>query len=203
MNFNNPLAFFNRAVDLFCLDSTPDYVQQGCGSELGGVIAVGFIDPSIPIDEDNVTATLEDADWWTGNVNTSPSTRFVVLNTRGSKAAGTPVEEDGYGLVPVERTGDDKELPFSALGVMENRRFWASVNQRRGWGMVYVTAGTDADGNYNAFYAKNVSVYGDIAIDQSIRSRIRWDANAKWSSAMVPDLPFAFPAQVLTDLAAA
>src|SRR5690348_1482082 len=104
-------------ADLFCLDSTPDYVQQGCGSELGGIIAVGFIEPSVVIDEDNVTATLESADWWTGNVQTSPSSRFVVLNTRGSKAAGTPVEEDGFGLVPVERTGDDKELPFSALGV--------------------------------------------------------------------------------------
>lgn len=194
---------FNRMADLFCLDSTPDYVQQGCGSELGGIIAVGFIEATVPIDEDNVTATLENATWWTGDINTSPSTRFVVLNTRGSKAAGTPVEEDGYGLVPVERTGDDKELPFEALGVMENRRFWASVNQRRGWGMVYVTAGQDNAGNYNAFYAKNVSVYGDIAIDQSIRSRIRWAANAKWSSAMVPDLPFAFPAQVLIDLAAA
>lgn len=189
-------------AETFCDIATPDYVQKGCGTELGGIIAVGFIDPSIPIDEDDVAATLELASWWTGDINTSPSTRFVVLNTRGSKAAGTPVEEDGFGLVPTERTGDDKELPFSALGVMDNRLFWAAVNQRRGWGMVYVTAGQDGDGNYNAFYAKNVSVYGDIAIDQSIRSRIRWDANAKWSTAMVPDLPFAFPASLLTDLAA-
>lgn len=111
MNFNNPLSFFQRA-DLFCLDNTPDYVQQACGAELGGVIALGFIEPQIAIDEDNVTATLELANWWTGNVNTSPSSRFVVLNTRGSKAAGTPVEEEGYGLVPIERTGDDNELVF-------------------------------------------------------------------------------------------
>lgn len=202
MNFNNPLSFFHRATDLFCLDNTPDYVQQACGAELGGIIALGFIEPQIAIDEDNVTATLEDATWWTGNVNTSPSSRFVVLNTRGSKAAGTPVEEEGYGLVPTERTGDDNELVFEALGVVDNRRFWASVNQRRNWQLVFVTAGTNDDGNYNAFYVKNVSVYADLLIEQSIKSRIRFSGSAKWSTAMVPALPFAFPAQVLTDLAA-
>lgn len=192
-----------RMADTFCLSSTPDYIQQGCGSEKGGIIALGFIEPGVEIDEDDLSATLEDANWWIGNINTSPSSRFVVLNTRGTKAAGTPVEEDGYGLNIVERTGDDKELTFEALGVIDNRNFWASINKRRGWGFVYITSGTNEDGNYNAFYAPNVSVYADEAIDQPINSRIRWSGSAKWSTDLTPSKPFAFPAEVITQLQAA
>lgn len=188
-------------ADLFCDIATPDYVQQECGAELGGIPFVAFISPEIVIDEDNLTATLEDANWWTGNINTSPSSRFVVLNTRGSKAAGTPTEEEGYGFVPTERTGDDKELTFEALGVMQNRNFWAAVNQRRNWQMVFGTAGKDEKGDYNAFYVKDVSVYADELIEQSIKSRIRYAVSAKWSTAMVPSLPFQFPAAVITALA--
>lgn len=189
-------------ADLFCDVATPDYVQQECGAELGGITFVALLDQSIVIDEDNVTATLENASFWTGNIAVSPSNRFVILNTRGSKAAGTPTEEEGYGFVPTERTGDDKELVFEALGVMDNRDFWASVNQRRNWQLVYGTAGKDENGNYNAFYAKDVSVYADDTIEQSIKSRIRYAVSAKWSTAMIPSLPFHFPASVITTLSA-
>lgn len=189
-------------ADIFCDIAVPDYVQQECGAELGGIPFVAFISPEIAIDEDNLSATLESASWWTTNIATSPSSRFVVLNTRGSKAAGTPTEEEGYGFVPTERTGDDKELVFEALGVMRNQAFWAAVNQRRNWQMVFGTAGTDESGNYNAFYVKNVSVYADELIEQSIKSRIRYSVSAKWSTAMIPSLPFQFPASVITTLAA-
>lgn len=187
-------------AELFCSQDVPDYIQQECGAELGGIPFVALIDPSVTIDETDLSATLEDADFWTGGVGSSPSTLFVVLNTRGSKAAGTPTEEEGFGFVPTERTGDDKELVFEALGVMANRDFWAAVNQRRDWQFVYGTAGKNQDGNYNAFFVKNVSIYADDVIDQSIKSRIRYSASAKWSTAMVPSLPFAFPASVITSL---
>lgn len=187
-------------AELFCDINVPDYVQQECGAELGGIPFVALLDASIVIDEDNVTATLESASFWTTNINTSPSNRFVILNTRGSKAAGKPTEEEGYGFVPTERTGDDKELVFEALGVMDNRDFWATVNQKRNWQLVYGTAGKDENGNYNAFYAKDVSVYADDTIEQSIKSRIRYEVSAKWSTAMIPSLPFHFPASVIASL---
>lgn len=187
-------------AEIFCDINVPDYVQQECGAELGGIPFVAFIDPSIVIDEDNVTATLESATFWTTNIAASPSNRFVVLNTRGSKAAGTPTEEEGYGFVPTERTGDDKELVFEALGVMQNQLFWATVNQKRNWQMVFGTAGKNEAGNYNAFYVKDVSVYADELIEQSIKSRIRYAVSAKWSTAMVPSLPFQFPASVIATL---
>jgi len=200
MNLFNPYAMLQRMADIFCLDNTPDFVQQGCGVELGGIPFVALIHPSIAIDEDDLSTTLESAIFWTGGVSASPSKVFVLLNTRGSKAAGTPTEEDGFGFVPTERTGDDKEVAFEVLGVIQNRNFWAAVNQRRNWQFIYGTAGQDSNGDYNAFYAKNVSIYGDDAIDQSIKSRIRTSASAKWSTAMVPSLPFSFPASVIADL---
>lgn len=202
---NNPLfksrfGFVDKRADAFCDTDTPDYVQQECGTELGGIPFVALFDSSIVINEDSVGSTLESASFWTGNIAASPSNRFVILNTRGSKAAGTPTEEEGFGFVPTQRTGDDKELTFEALGVMDNRDFWASVNQKSSWQLVYGTAGKDENGNYNAFYAKNVSVYADDTIEQSIKSRIRYTVSAKWSTAMVPSLPFHFPASVITSL---
>lgn len=211
MNLFNPLAIvqrrsnpFDQILKLvdndFCLDDTPDFIQAGCGVELGGIPFVGLIHPSIVIDETDLSTTLESAPFWTNGVGASPSKIFVLLNTRGSKAPGTPTEEDGFGFLATERTGDDKELAFEVLGVKLNRRFWASVNQRRNWQLIYGTAGQDENGDYTAFYAKNVSIYGDEAIDQSIKSRIRTSASAKWSTAMVPSLPFSFPASVIADL---
>lgn len=200
MKFDNPLAFFQRMADIFCEDNVPDYIQAACGVELGGIPFVALIKPSVAIDEDDLSATLESEAFWTGGVGASPSNVFVLLNTRGSKAAGTPTEEDGFGFVPTERTGDDKELVFESLNVVKNRAFWAAVNQRRNWQFVYGTAGQDENGDYNAFFVKNVSVYGDDVIDQSIKSRIRMSASAKWSTAMVPSLPFSFPAEVITAL---
>lgn len=186
-------------ADLFCESSIPDYQQQECGVELGGVIAIGIIDPSEEIDTDNVTGTLEDESWWNNRINASPSTAWVVKNTRGSKAAGTPVEEEGFGLVSMERTGDDKELTGESLWVVLNRDFWAKVNRTRNLGFVYVTATKDENGNYVAFYAPNTSIYGDTVIEQSIKSRMRTSFNAKWSTALTPDLPFSAPASVFVD----
>src|ERR1044071_9973862 len=183
-------------ADLFCESSIPDYQQEDCGVELGGVIAIGIIDPSETIDEDNVSSTLENEAWWSQRISASPSTVWVIKNTRGSKAAGTPVEEEGFGLVAMERTGDDKELPFESLWVMKNRDFWAKVNRTRNLGFVYVTAGRDENGDFNAFYAKNTSIYGDTIIEQSIKSRMRTSGNAKWSTALTPDLPFSAPASI-------
>lgn len=186
-------------ADLFCESSIPDYQQRECGAELGGVIAIGIIDEDEDINTENVTATLESASWWDNRVNASPSTVWVVKNTRGSKAAGTPTEEEGFGLVAMERTGDDNELNVEALWVMDNRNFWAKINRTRNLGLVYVTAGKDENGDYNAFYASSTSIYASPVIDQSIKSRIRYAVNAKWSSALTPDLPFSAPASVFVD----
>jgi len=187
-------------ADLFCTEDQPDWVQFECGSELGGVIAIGLIKPTVDVGADDaaIIANLEEETFWSTGIGASPQTMWVIKDTRGSKAAGTPVEEEGFGLVSTERTGDDKELLFEALGLMQNRDFVAAVNKKRGWGLVYVTAGKDSTGGYQAFYAPNVSVYMDDLIEQSIKTRKRWSGSAKWSTDMTPSLPFIAPADIFT-----
>lgn len=185
-------------MDLWCESGIPDWVLRECGTELGGIIAIGLIDKDETINTDNVTQTLELATWWTTRINASPSTVWVVKPTRGTKVAGTPTEEEGYGLVPTERTGDDKEITVEAPFVMDNQRFFSKVNKTRNLGVVYVTAGQDSGGDYEGFYIPEASVYADTVIDQSIKSRKRWSISIKYSTAMTPDLPFSAPASIFT-----
>lgn len=187
-------------ADLFCQEDQPDYIQFECGTELGGVIAIGLIKPGTTIgtNDSEKIANLEDETWWSDAAGASPQEAWVIKDTRGSLPAGTPTEEEGYGLVPTERTGDDRELAFEALGIMDNRDFVAAANKRRNWGLVYVTAGQDATGGYEAFYVENVSLYMSDLIEQSIKSRKRWSGSAKWSTDMTPGLPFIAPASIFT-----
>jgi hypothetical protein len=187
-------------ADLFCESSIPEYQQRECGAEFGGIIAVGFIDEDETINTDNVSATLELASWWTARVVTaSPSTAWVVKNTRGSKAAGSPTEEEGFGLVATERTGADEEVNLEALWVMDNKNFWAKVNRTRNLKVVLITAGKDAGNDYNGFYISNCSIFASEIIDQSIKSRIRYAINIKWSSGLTPMHPFSAPASIFVD----
>ena len=186
-------------ADLFCEVDAPDFVQLECGSELGGIIAVGFVLSTVSVGSDDAAklANLEDDAWWTAGIAASPQTHWVVKDTRGSKAAGTPTEEEGFGLVPTERTGDDQEAVFEFLGLMNNRDFVAAINKKRNMYFVYVTAGYDADSDgYEAFFAEKTSTYISDVIDQSIKSRKRWGASTKWSTSMTPALPFYAPASI-------
>lgn len=185
-------------ADIFCVDDQPEHVQLECGSELAGIIAVAFLLPDVDVDIESLETYLEDPDWWNDRFADSPQSAFLVLNTRGEKSPGTPTEEDGFGLVPTERTGDDNELTFDSQGVMANRNFWAAINRRRNWKMVYVTAGQDADGNFEAFYVENVSAYASTNIPRSIKARKFMTASAKWSTAMTPEVPFYAPRSIFT-----
>lgn len=159
-------------IDAFCDEDAPDYIQLECGTELGGIIAVGLIKPGTDIGDTDaeIVSFLESEASWTNGIGASPQEMWVIKDTRGTLPAGTPTEEEGYGLVPTERTGDDRESTFEALGVMENRDFVAAINKRRGWGFVYVTAGYDqGQDGYEAFYVPNTSIYMSETIDQSIK----------------------------------
>jgi hypothetical protein len=187
--------------DQFCAEDAPDYVQLECGTELGGIIAIGLIKPGTEIGDTDaeIVSFLESEVSWSNAIGASPQEMWVIKDTRGTLPAGTPTEEEGYGLIPTERTGDDREATFEALGIMQNRDFVAAINKRRGWGFVYVTAGYDSDNDgYEAFYVPNTSIYMSETIDQSIKSRKRWTGSAKWSTDMTPGLPFIAPASIFT-----
>lgn len=190
------------AVDIFCEENTPDYIQAECGTETGGVPFIAIIKTSEELDEDNLTATLESESWWMNNINGSPSTVQVVLNTRGSKPLGTPTEEAGFGFLSVIRNGDEKTLDFEAIGVVANKEFWSSINRKSSHRFVYGTTTKDSDGNYVAFLANDVSIYADVVIDQDVKSRMRIGGNAKWATDGTLETPFSFPAGVIEQLSA-
>lgn len=190
---------FTLQVDVFCDEAVPEYIQQDCGLESGGIVAIGLILPGTWVGENDTErrTNLEDSTWWDAGFNESPQTHWLILNTRGSKAAGTPVEEDGYGLNSTETTGDDQEIVFEALGVLDNRDFWAGVNKRPGWGFVTVSKGTGVAGRIGHYFA-DANVYADVVIDQSVKSRIRISGRAKMSTDLTPGLPFTAPASIFT-----
>jgi hypothetical protein len=187
-------------MDIFCEQSQPDYQQLECGAELGGVIAIGLIKPSYTIAATDtlIAAQLATASFWTTAIAASPQYAWKVLDTRGELPAGSPTEEEGFGLTPTERTGDDREITFDALGVMNNRDFWSIANKKRNWQMVYVTAERNSSGNFAAFYVADVSLYVSDVVPRSVKSRKMWTGSAKWSTAMTPGLPFFAPASVFT-----
>jgi hypothetical protein len=167
-------------ASVFCDVSVPDYEQEICGTELGGIVAIALIDA----DESPSKIDLQTLSFWTTKLGGTPPKYFVVKDTRGTYPGGTPVEEEGYGKVPTLRTGADHEATIEVRGVEDNRDFWGPVNQTAKWNVVFITNGE------LGLYVEDVSVYAKIMIDQSIKSSVRWSVSFKWSDDMSNPLTF-------------
>lgn len=188
-------AIYN--VDVFCESDVPEYQQAECGIESGGLIAVGLILPSIVTGANDAAkiANLEDEQWWSDGAGSSPQTHWYILDTRGSKAADTFTEEEGFGLNSTEVTGADEAWVWESLNVGDNRDFVAGVNKRRKWNAVFVTAALSGSG-YLAWYRENVNFRGSLLIEQNIKSRQRWSWESRASHDTTPPLPFEAPASI-------
>jgi hypothetical protein len=175
-------------ASIFCSQDVPDFVQLDCGTELGGIIAIALIDK----DEAPSKIDLQTLSFWNTKVNASPAKYHVIKDTRGSYAGGTPVEEEGYGKTPTLRTGADHEANIEVRGVLNNRNFWAVVNQSDKWNVVFITNGEIG------FYAEDVSVYAKQVIDQGIKTSVRQGVNFKWSDDL--SNPVTFDASALDSI---
>lgn len=187
-------------VDPFCLEDTPDYVQAECGIENGGLIAVGLIKPgtSIGDTDEEIRSFLASETQWADGIAASPQEMWVIKNTRGSKAADTFTEEEGFGLNSTETTGADQSWTFESLNVYDNRDFVAAVNKRRKWNAVFVTAARK-DGGFVAHYQENVNFRGSLLLEQDIKSRQRWSWEATASTDTTPSLPIVVPESIFVD----
>lgn len=172
----------------FCDVHAADFVQLECGTELGGFPWLAIIDST----ENPTTDELKEPSFWTAKLNASPQKYRLIFDARGSYPGGTPVEEDGYGTVPITRTGADHELTAQVRGILENRSFFAAVNQTSKWHIVAVTKG------HVGLYVQNVSIYSKIEVDQSIKSTIRWGISFKWSDDLSNPIVFNAPATIFT-----
>lgn len=173
-------------IQQFCDTQVPEFEQLECGTELGGIIAFALIDR----DEAPTLAQLRETTFWNSKINASPQKYRVIKDSRGSWPGGTPTEEEGYGIVPTLRTGADHEASLEVRGVLNNRSFWAGVNQTAAWNVVLVTRG------FVAFYFEGASVYGTPVIEQSIKSTIRSKASIKWSDDLSNPQVFTAPSSI-------
>jgi hypothetical protein len=173
-NTTNSIFYDYMPVSVFCSQSLPDFVQQECGIELGGIVAIAIIDR----DQEPSMGDLYTLSFWQTKIAASPQKYFPIQNTRGSYGGGTPTEEEGYGKVVTVRTGADHEINLEVQGVKDNRSFWAVVNQTSKWNLVLITNGEQG------FYIEDVSIYATPVIDQNIKSQIRMKVNIKWSDDM-------------------
>lgn len=168
-------------VSQYCNQNQPDFVQKECGTELGGIVAVALIDPDQPTP---TKIDLQTLSWWTTKTTASPQYHWPIKDTRGSYPGGTPTEEEGYGKTPTIRTGADHEANIEVRGVLDNRDFWAYVNQKVKWNVVFITNGEIG------LYIEDVSVYAKDVIDQNIKSTMRNGVNFKWSDDLTNALKF-------------
>lgn len=158
-------------ASVFCTQTVPDFVQLECGTELGGIIAFALIEKDV----DPSLTDLQTKSWWTQRTAASPQTVWIIKETRGSYAGGTPVEEEGYGRTPTIRTGADHEANAEVRGILNNRSFWAVINQTDKWNVAFFTNG------FIGHFVRDVSVYAKQVIDQNIKSSSRQGVNFKWS----------------------
>lgn len=186
-------------VDIFCEEDAPDYVQAECGIENGGLIAVGLIKPGTDVGDtaEEIRTFLANETNWSDGIGASPQTMWVIKDTRGSKAADTFTEEEGFGLNSTEVTGADQTWAFESLNVYDNRDFVAGINKRRKWNAVFVTAARRDDG-FVAHYQENVNFRGSLLIDQDIKSRQRWAWEARASTDTTPSLTVVVPESIFT-----
>ncbi len=174
---------------VFCDPSLPEFIQKECGVELGGIVAVVYIDDDQP---DYSFTDLSTRSFWVSKIAATPNIWNVVKETRGTYPGGTPVEEEGYGKTPTLRTGADHEFTTEVRGVLLNRNFWAGVNQTAKWNLIFVTNGNVGH------YVKDVSVYAKYVIDQNIKSNERMMVSHKWSDDL--SNPLVFDASAMEDL---
>lgn len=173
----------------FCSQTAPDFVHTECGLELGGIIAAVFIDK----DQAEYSKTdLSTRSFWTTKIAVTPNAWWVVKDTRGSYAGGTPVEEEGFGRASTIRTGADHEANLEVPGVLLNRDFWAVINQTVKWDVILI------DNQLIGRYIQDVSVYAKQVVDQNIKSLQRMGVNLKWSDDL--SNPVVFDATPMEDL---
>lgn len=184
-----------------CIDlEAPDYQQAECGTETGGIIAVGLIKPGTDIGDTDAekVSILESEVQWSNGIGASPQEMFVIKNTRGSKGEDSYTEEDGFGLNATEVTGADEEWLWRSLNVRDNRDFVKAVNSRRTWHVVFVTS-KKIDNGYLAHFRENVNVKGSLLIDESTKTRQVWSWRGRASHDTTPPLSFIAPEGIFVD----
>lgn len=160
-------------MSIFCDELTPDFVQQECGVERAGIVAVVLISTAVGTPSD---ANLASATYWNTLLNQSPPLAYRILKTRGEYPRPTVTSEEGFGRESKQNTGADHVINWEVEGIDDNREFFESANRKK-WKAGYVTA---ADLLY--FVDEPTSVDGRINNPKDIKAEAFWMVESAWTS---------------------
>lgn len=159
-------------MSVFCDELTPDYVQQDCGVERAGVVAVALIDVAVGTPSN---ANLTNASYWSNLIAQSPPLAHKILKARGEYPRPTVTSEEGFGRESKQNTGADHVVNFEVEGILDNRDFWESVNRKK-WKFAFITAG-----DILHYVDVPVSVDARINNQKDIKGQEFWQVEASWS----------------------
>lgn len=160
-------------MSIFCDTDTPEYVQQDCGVERAGIVAVVLIDTAVGTPSD---ANLASASYWNNLINQSPPLAYRILKTRGEYPRPTVTSEEGFGRESKQNTGAEHVINWEVEGIDDNRDFFESANRKK-WKAGYVTA---ADLLY--FVDEPTTVDGRIVNPKDIKAAAYWAVENSWST---------------------
>jgi hypothetical protein len=164
-------------AELFCGVDDSTFTQKDCGIDLGGIVAIGFLDQDTPSPSET---DLETTSYWTTKTATSPPTAFIVQDTRGEYSGGSAVEGEGFGKTGSQMQGQEHEVTVEVEGMKDNRNFWED-KLRRKYKFAFVTAGDDL------YYVDTpVTIHATPTIARDVNEGVFWTVTIKWSSLSNP-----------------
>lgn len=160
-------------MSVFCDSDTPDYVQQDCGVERAGIVAVVLIDTAVGTPSD---ANLASAAYWTSLITQSPPLAYRLMKTRGEYPRPTVTSEEGFGRESKQNTGADHIINFEIEGIDDNRDFWESANRKK-WKAGFITAG-----DLLYYVDEPVTIDARINNPRDIKTAAFWAVEAAWTT---------------------
>lgn len=160
-------------ASIFCDTETPPFVQQDCGVEYAGIVAVMLIDPIVGEPSD---ANIQSQTYWNSLLNASPPLAHLILETRGEYPRPTVTSEEGFGRKTKQNTGADHIVNWEVQGLEDNRNFFESVNVKD-WKTGFITNG-------DLMYYVDAPVTHDARISngRDIKTGAFWAVEAAWTS---------------------
>lgn len=160
-------------MSVFCDQDTPDFIQQDCGVERSGIVAVALISTDVGTPSD---ANLASAAYWNTLTGQSPALVHILLKTRGEYARPTVTSEEGFGRESKQNTSADHVVNFEVEGILDNRDFWESANRKK-WKFAFVTAG-----DILHYVDEPTTIDGRMNNTKDIKMSEFWQIEASWVS---------------------
>ena len=155
-----------------CRPNIPDFVEPGCETESGRVVALAFIHKDIhaAIYADPTNASL----WVDGDY---AADLHIFQNVRGTYDGGSPIDVPGIGNQDTRVINADRSMTVAIQGVKGNEGFFDEIVKSQQYRVAAVIGG-----DYNLLLMNNVntSVFGSPPVEEGLDSAVNWATTIKW-----------------------